>query len=138
MNNSAVNPLINTSLAPHAPYSVSDAALSRVVAMAKELDLQIHIHLHESRDEIIQSMHNYGHRPLARLHALGLVSPRLMAVHMTQLEPEEIELIGSCSPHVVHCPESNLKLSSGISPVGETLVARRDKLRLGYRWGGHE
>lgn len=125
------NQLIRTAFAPHAPYSVADSALSRVAVLAEELNLQIHMHLHETPDEITQSLRTYGKRPLARLQDLGLLSPRLMAVHMTQLQVKEIELLQTYGINVVHCPESNLKLSSGACPVAESLLPAGINCALG-------
>ena len=115
------SPLIQTAFAPHAPYTVSDGPLQRIGTIAEELDVQIHMHVHETETEISQSVEQYGKRPLARLHELGLVSNRLVAVHMTQLNQEEIELAAKFGVHVVHCPESNLKLASGYCPLAELL-----------------
>ncbi|MEA3304111.1 MAG: TRZ/ATZ family hydrolase [Pseudomonadota bacterium] len=112
------HPLIQTALAPHAPYTVSDAPLSRVRMLADELDIPVHIHLHETNDEIQGSLRDHGERPMARLQRLGLLNSQLIAVHMTQLTDEEIELAAASGIHVVHCPQSNLKLASGFSPVG--------------------
>lgn len=117
------HPLIGTAFAPHAPYSVNDAGLARVRKLADELDQSVHIHLHETADEIRQSLQTHGKRPLGRLHDLGLLSPSLMAVHMTQLLDEEIEAMALAGAHVVHCPESNLKLASGFCPVKRLLDA---------------
>jgi 5-methylthioadenosine/S-adenosylhomocysteine deaminase len=117
------NPLIRTAFAPHAPYTVSDAPLKRIGTLAEELDLQIHIHLHETATEIKQSLEQYGKRPLARLHDLGLLSNRLVAVHMTQLEQADIDLVTKYGAHIVHCPESNLKLASGFCPVAGLTAA---------------
>ncbi len=111
------NPLIHTAFAPHAPYSVSDAPLQRIQTLADELELAVHMHVHETRDEVEQGLQNHGMRPLQRLQQLGLLSPSLAAVHMTQLTEEEIELIAESGASVVHCPESNLKLASGFCPV---------------------
>ena len=111
------NPLITTAFAPHAPYTVSDAPLEKVRMYAEELDVPVHMHVHETADEIQQGLTAGGKRPLERLAALGLLSPRLAAVHMTQLEEEELERFGQYGAHVVHCPESNLKLASGFCPV---------------------
>ena len=105
--------LITTAFAPHAPYSVSDAPLERVRILADELEIPIHMHVHETRDEVKQGLSRYGSRPLARLQGLGLVSPSLVAVHMPQLEEEEIPTFAETGASVVHCPESNLKLASG-------------------------
>ncbi|HID45927.1 MAG TPA: TRZ/ATZ family hydrolase [Chromatiaceae bacterium] len=109
--------------APHAPYSVSDEPLLRVRTLANELDLPIHMHVHETRDEIEQSRKQYGMRPLSRLRQLGLTGPNLIAVHMTQLQDDEIDAYATSGGHVVHCPESNLKLASGFCPVARLLDA---------------
>lgn len=111
------HPLVSTAFAPHAPYSVGDAALEKVAMYAEELDLPIHMHVHETADEVEQARAASGQRPLARLDTLGLLSPRLLAVHMTQLTEAEIERCAESGLHVVHCPESNLKLASGFCPV---------------------
>ncbi len=111
------HPLIHTAFAPHAPYTVSDASLTRIRTLADELEVPIHIHLHETADEIDQSRRDHGARPLRRLQRLDLLGPNLMAVHMTQVEEEEIELLATTGTHVIHCPASQLKLASGFSPV---------------------
>lgn len=115
--------LIRAAFAPHAPYSVSDGPFERIRTLADELDVQVHIHLHETRDEVIQSLRDHGERPLARLARLGLLGPNLVAVHMTQLEDQEIEAVARAGAHVVHCPESNLKLASGFCPAARLLDA---------------
>ncbi len=112
---------INTTMSAHAPYTVSDASFKRVRTLADELHVPVVVHLHETEQEIEDSINDHGVRPLARLHDLGLLNPRLMAVHMTQLTPEEINLCSEQGIHVVHCPESNMKLASGVSPVSELL-----------------
>ena len=113
------NPLISTAFAPHAPYTVSDDSLKRIAVLAEELDIPIHMHIHETNDEIEQSIKQYGKRPLSRLSDLGLLSSRLIAVHMTQLEKNEIDELKRTRVNVAHCPESNLKLASGLCPIGE-------------------
>jgi 5-methylthioadenosine/S-adenosylhomocysteine deaminase len=118
--------LIRTAFAPHAPYSVADAALTRVRTLADELEVPVHIHLHETRDEIVQSLREHGERPLARLSRLGLLASNLAAVHMTQLEDGEIEAMARAGAKVVHCPESNLKLASGFCPVVRLMEAGVD------------
>jgi 5-methylthioadenosine/S-adenosylhomocysteine deaminase len=115
------NSLINTAFAPHAPYTLSDVSLEKIAMLAEELDLQIHMHVHETADEIEQSLEQHGQRPISRLSELGLLSPRLMAVHMTQLNEEEIDLTKKYGVHVLHCPESNMKLASGCCPVHKIL-----------------
>ncbi len=115
--------LITTAFAPHAPYSVSDAPLQRIAMLAEELDIPIHMHVHETADEVQQAVARHGNRPLQRLDQLGLLSPRLLAVHMTQLNKDEINRCAETGVNVVHCPESNLKLASGFCPVNELTTA---------------
>lgn len=111
------HPLVRTAFAPHAPYTVSDEAFERIRMLADQLDLQVHCHVHETAREVEEGRRQHGVRPLARLDRLGLLSDRLIAVHMTQLNEAEIELCARRGVHVVHCPESNLKLASGFCPV---------------------
>lgn len=115
--------LITMSLAPHAPYTVSDEPLKRVRTYADELDIPVHMHVHETADEITRGLECQGTRPIARLAGLGLISPALNAVHMTQLQDDEIKRFASAGAHVIHCPESNLKLASGFCPVQGLLNA---------------
>jgi 5-methylthioadenosine/S-adenosylhomocysteine deaminase len=108
-------------LAPHAPYSVSDATLERIATYAAELDVPVHMHLHETANEISGSLETHGLRPLARLQNLGLLGPGLIAVHAVHLTPDEITVLAAHGCHVAHCPASNLKLASGIAPVAAML-----------------
>jgi 5-methylthioadenosine/S-adenosylhomocysteine deaminase len=117
------NPLITTAFAPHAPYTVSDAPLQRVVTYAEEMGIPIHMHVHETAHEVHESTSNNGLRPLARLEKLGLLSPQLIAVHMTQLTDSEIDRLANHGVSVAHCPESNLKLASGFCPTQKLLEA---------------
>ena len=115
--------LVSTAFAPHAPYTVSDEPLQKIRTLADELDLPIHIHVHETAFEVEQAQKQSGQRPIQRLQALGLINPSLVAVHMTQLNDEEISLFARAGAHIVHCPESNLKLASGFCPVAKCLAA---------------
>lgn len=117
------DPLITTSFAPHAPYTVSDATLRRIRQLADEIDVPVHTHVHETAAEIEASLAKHGCRPLARLDSLGLVTPSLAAVHATQLTGEEIEMLAAANASVVHCPRSNLKLASGACPVAALAAA---------------
>lgn len=111
------SPLIETAFGPHAPYTVSDDSFSRIAILAEEIDCNIHIHLHETNKEISDSLEQYGCSPLQRLKNLGLLSPRLQAVHMTQVSEEDSVLLLEASASVIHCPTSNLKLASGYCPA---------------------
>jgi len=110
---------ISTSYAPHAPYTVSDSSLEAIIMNAEELDVSIHMHIHETAGEVSQSIEQYSVRPLERLKNLGLLSPRLLAVHMTQLNEQEITWCADAGVHIAHCPESNLKLASGFCPIAQ-------------------
>jgi len=124
------DPLISTHFAPHSPYSASDGTLARVRRLADELDLPVAVHLHETAVEIEQSLQACGKRPLARLAALGLASPQLVAIHMTQVEPEDLDLLAEARASVVHCPESNLQRGAGVCPVAQ-LLGRGIRVALG-------
>ena len=114
--------LITPAFAPHAPYTVSDAPFKKIRTFADELELPIHMHVHETSDEVEREQQNTGMRPLRRLQKLGLLSPSMMAVHMTQLTADEISLLAETGTHVIHCPESNMKLASGFCPVADLLA----------------
>jgi len=109
--------LIKTSFAPHAPYTVSDDAFKKLSMLADELDIPIQIHLHETEFEVNESIKLHASRPIARLEKLGLLSPRILASHMTQLNEDDIKLASDNGINIVHCPESNLKLASGYCPI---------------------
>ena len=109
--------LVSFSFAPHAPYTVCDANFERIRMLAEQLDLPVHCHVHETEQEIVDSLKQYGQRPLARLDRLGLVNERLIAVHMTQLTDVEIALCAERGVSIGHCPQSNLKLASGFAPI---------------------
>ena len=109
--------LLSFCLAPHAPYTVSDATFERIAIYAAELDLPVHTHLHETTGEINDSITSHGARPLQRLKNLGLLGPNLIAVHAVHLTSEDIALLAQHGCHVAHCPTSNLKLASGLAPI---------------------
>ncbi len=114
-------PLVSFCLAPHAPYTVSDPTFRQIATLAAELDLPVHLHLHETEHEIERSLAEHGVRPLERLRRLGLVDSNLIAVHAVHLEEGEIELLGRHGCSVAHCPSSNLKLASGFAPIDAML-----------------
>jgi len=115
--------LITTSFAPHAPYTVSDEPLRKMLTFADEMDLSIHMHLHETSQEVQEQLQKTGQTPLQRMYGLGLLTPSFMGVHMTQLSGAEIQFYAETGAHIIHCPESNLKLASGFCPVTACLDA---------------
>lgn len=116
-------PLLHFTLAPHAPYTVSDATFERIRTLAEQLSLPIHMHVHETGEEIERSLSEHGVRPLERLHGLGLVGPELIAVHAVHLDEGDIALLARQGASVAHCPTSNMKLASGASPVPALIAA---------------
>ncbi|MGA0585816.1 TRZ/ATZ family hydrolase [Dyella sp. KRB-257] len=109
--------LVGTAFAPHAPYTVSDASFERIRMLADQLDIPVHLHLHETAHEVDEEKGKSGLRPFQRLQKLGLVNDRLIAVHMTHVTDAEIAACAEAGVSVVHCPESNLKLASGFCPA---------------------
>jgi 5-methylthioadenosine/S-adenosylhomocysteine deaminase len=124
------DPLVSTYFAPHAPYTLEDATLLRIRRLADELEVPVATHLHESTWELEQSVARHGVRPLERLAQLGLVSPLLVAVHMTHLHAGELDLLATAGVGVVHCPQSNLKLGNGVCPAA-SMVSRGIRVGLG-------
>jgi 5-methylthioadenosine/S-adenosylhomocysteine deaminase len=94
------------------------------------MDIPINTHVHETADEVRQFKEKSGITPLKYLERLGLLSQRLLAVHMTQLDDEDIESIKRYNVNVIHCPESNLKLASGLCPV-QALIQSGINVALG-------
>ncbi len=109
--------LLSFCLAPHAPYTVSDRNFSKVLTLAEQCDLPIHLHLHETTREMEDSVQHFGVRPVERLYRLGLLSPGLIAAHGIHLNTDEIALLAQHGCSIAHCPSSNLKLASGIAPI---------------------
>jgi 5-methylthioadenosine/S-adenosylhomocysteine deaminase len=117
------SPLVSFCLAPHAPYTVSDATFGKVAKLAAEVDVPVHVHVHETEQEIERSLAEHGVRPLARLERLGLLGPGLIAVHAVHLTDPEIALLAKHGASVAHCPSSNLKLASGFAPAAKLAAA---------------
>ena len=111
------NPLLRPTWAPHAPYTVSDASFERIRMYSDQLDIPVHVHVHETAFEVEDAFAKHGERPLSRLRRLGLLNRNLIAVHMTQLNDSEIAFCAEAGISVAHCPESNLKLASGFAPI---------------------
>jgi 5-methylthioadenosine/S-adenosylhomocysteine deaminase len=115
--------LVSTAFGPHAPYSVSDEPLKKIVMLSELLDIPIHMHIHETAFEVSEALRTQGKRPITRLAELGMLSPRFISVHATQLTDDEIRLLSDCGVSIAHCPESNLKLASGFCPVDKLMRA---------------
>lgn len=115
--------LVNVGFGPHAPYTVSDASFERVAVLAEEIETHIQVHLQESAAEVADSVRDYGVSPIERLHRLGVLGPRTQAVHLTQFNERDIELLAQSNTSAIHCPASNAKLASGYSAITHLLAA---------------
>ncbi len=115
------NDLIQTTLGPHAPYTVNDENINKTLEFAKKYKLKINMHIHESEQEITDSIKQYGMTPIQRLNELGFLNKDLIAVHVTQLNDEDLQLLKDNNVSVVHCPESNLKLANGFCDITRLL-----------------
>lgn len=115
--------LVSTAFGPHAPYSVTDETLKKIVMLAELLNIPIHMHVHETAFEVSEALRTQGKRPITRLAELGMLSPRFISVHATQLTDDEIRLLSDSGVSIAHCPESNMKLASGFCPVDKLIRA---------------
>jgi 5-methylthioadenosine/S-adenosylhomocysteine deaminase len=122
--------LVSIGFGPHAPYTVSEPSLVKIATLSAELDAAVHIHLHETSAEVLLAVEQNDERPLDTLHRLGLVGPRTQCVHMTDLGEQDMALLAATGAHVVHCPQSNMKLASGACPVSK-LLAKGINVALG-------
>ncbi len=115
------DPLIHFCLAPHAPYTVADKTFERIATLSGQLNLPIHCHIHETRQEIEESLTRHQKTPLQRLHELGLLGPGFIGVHGVHLNDDDLQLLSETGSNIAHCPTSNLKLASGFAPVAQML-----------------
>lgn len=115
------HPRLRFNIAPHAPYTTSDETLTRAASLSAELDCGLHIHIHETREEVSESITRHGVRPLQRLAQLGMLGTNFLGVHAVHLERSDIELLARHGCSIAHCPTSNMKLASGIAPVSQML-----------------
>lgn len=113
--------LVQVGFGPHAPYTVSDEPLKRIAVLSDEMQAGIHIHLHETGFEVEQAVKDTGKRPIQRLQELNVLSPLTQCVHMTQVDDDDIKRLQQSGAHVIHCPESNMKLASGFCPVAKLI-----------------
>ncbi|HET8802606.1 MAG TPA: TRZ/ATZ family hydrolase [Marinobacter sp.] len=115
------NDYVMPAIGPHAPYTVSDGPLAQAVALSEKTGARIQIHLHETEFEITEALEKRGQRPTERLRNLGMLGTSTQCVHMTQIDESDLTLLSESGAHVIHCPESNLKLASGFCPVQSML-----------------
>lgn len=110
-------PLLSFSFAPHAPYTVSDESFEQVATLANQVNIGVHTHLHETKEELAESEATHGLRPLSRLANMGLLGPNITFAHCVHMDEVEMQLLAEHGCSIAHCPSSNLKLASGIAPI---------------------
>jgi 5-methylthioadenosine/S-adenosylhomocysteine deaminase len=115
--------LVVPSVQPHSPYAASVELMRQSKALTDEYGAPYLLHVSETRREVQESMEKYGRTPVGRLADLGLLGPSTVAIHGVHLTEEDIKLLAEYDAGVVHCPESQLKLASGFTPVPKLLEA---------------
>ena len=120
------HPLISTCYAPHSSAALSDDGFRELRVQADQLDIPVQIHLHETEAEIAASIRETGERPFERLDRLGLVNSLMLAVHAVHVTDDEVVRMADAGVAIAHCPKSNLKLGSGIAPIGRYIEAGID------------
>ncbi len=115
------DPLVQVAVKPHAIYTCSPDLLVQCGELAERHGALLVTHVAETHKEMAESLQRFGATPVGHLHNLGLLHDRLVADHAVVLSPRDRELLAASGAGVVHCPESNMKLASGVAPVRELL-----------------
>lgn len=121
---------ITVALAPHAPYSCSNATLKQVIENAKRFQVPMTIHVSETKAEVEDSLKQYGKSPVERLQEFGFTEHPTVCAHCVHLSERDIEILAGSKCSAVHNPESNLKLGVGIAPV-RSMIDKGVRVGLG-------
>ncbi len=113
------HPRIKCMYGPHAPYTVLPDFMKRVINAALEDGVGIHTHLSETEFEVMESIKNFGKRPIALMKEIGLFTVPVIAAHVVHPDEDEISILSEHNVSVAHCPSSNMKLASGIAPISK-------------------
>jgi 5-methylthioadenosine/S-adenosylhomocysteine deaminase len=124
------SPRIRLGVFPHSPYTCSPRTLQQAKDLALDKGLPFFIHLAETREEISLVRDRTGFTPVRFLKRIGCLDASTVAVHVNHVDQEEMELLGEAEVRVSHCPESNMKLGAGVTPLLE-LLARGIVVGLG-------
>ncbi len=126
----AGHPRVRVAVEPHAVYTCSPDLLQKSKALADKHNTRWIIHLSETAREMADCLEHYGDSPVGHLHRLGLLTANTVADHAVALTDRDMDLLADSGAGVVHCPESNMKLASGMAPVAD-LLARGVPVGLG-------
>jgi len=113
--------LVRIAVEPHALYTCSPELLKECHELAQRYQVPLIIHLSENSNEVRQIQELYGCRPVVHMGNLGMLQPQLIADHCVALDDGDMDLLARHQVQVVHNPESNMKLASGIAPVAHLL-----------------
>jgi len=117
------DPLISVSVQPHGTYTVSPDNLLRAKSLADEFGAVFGLHASETAQEVAEVRRKTGYSPPQLLAHLGLLDERAVLFHGVHLDQAEIATLAETRAGVVHCPEANLKLASGVAPLPALLRA---------------
>ncbi len=121
---------VRVAVQPHSVYTCSPDLLQKSKALADRHHTRWIIHLSETAREVADCLEHYGATPVGHLHRLGLLKENTIADHAVALIEADMDLLAASGAGVVHCPESNMKLASGIAPITD-LLARGVPVGLG-------
>ncbi len=121
--NGSRNSLVTASIVPHSPYSCSETLLKNIKKVSKKTGVLVHTHISETESEVEHIMKKYKMTPVEYLDRIGFLDGNTVAVHCVVLTDNDIKILADRNVKIVHCPQSNLKLASGIARVNDMLKA---------------
>ncbi len=114
---------IHAAIGPHAPYTVSDESYKKASAYSQKHSIMMHTHVSETKSEVENSLKQYSKTPTQRLFDLGILNEQTVFAHGVHLSEKDLELLANSNVSVIHNPESNLKLGSGIAKLQDLFQA---------------
>ena len=115
------DPLITIAVEPHSPYLCAPDLLEKALAISQDQGIPLVMHVSETHSEVAEIKKRYGKTPVGFLADRDLLASNLVACHCVVLTREDIHLLNRHDVKVSHCPESNMKLASGIAPIPQLL-----------------
>ena len=116
------DPLVSIAVEPHSLFTCSPDLLSASNDLSLKYQVPLIIHLAETMNELDEVRKKYGKGPVEHLQSLGLLGPHLIADHCVHLRKNDIKILAENGVKVIHNPESNMKLASGIAPIPDMLA----------------
>ncbi len=124
------NPLIKPALFAHSPYTCANTTLQRAKDLAREYNVQLYIHVAETEQEIAMIKEPLGPTPIQHLQALGILDTQTICVHCVWADDNDMDILAGHESPVVLCPQSNLKLASGMADL-PLMLAKGVRVGLG-------